>query len=69
MIPAIPDIRVKETIKMFLLNDSNLESMVSKRLKIVLDRSSHMASWEVILLIASHTLDPVSLVLFRFRLN
>ena len=43
MIPAIPDIRVKETIKMFLLNDSNLESMFSKRLKIVLDRSSHMA--------------------------
>lgn len=69
MTPAIPDIRVKETIKMFLLNDSNLESMFSKRLKIVLDRSSHMASWEVILLIASQTLAPVSLVLFRFRLN
>ena len=69
MTPAIPDIRVKETIKMFLLNDSNLESMFSKRLNIVLDRSSHMASWEVILLIASHTLDPVSWVLCWFRLN
>ena len=69
MIPAIPDIRVKETIKMFLPNDSNLESMFSKRLKIVLDRSSHMASWEAIQLMASHTLGPISSTLFSFRLN